>query len=131
MALMRGARARWRIENETFNPLKNQGDCFEHNFGHAKKHFGTVFAYLMMLAFLIDPCQQRCCTLFQAAQAKAGRACYFRERLRALFFNVFLADWETLYKALASRVKWVVVHDTSQDLRLGRVCDEQGLQGTA
>ena len=92
---------------------------------------GTVFAYLMMLAFLTDPCQQRCCTLFQAAQAKAGRACCFRERLRALFFNVFLTDWETLYKALASRVKWVVVHDTSQDLRLGRVCDEQGLQGTA
>ena len=33
MALMRGARARWRIENETFNTLKNQGYRFEHNFG--------------------------------------------------------------------------------------------------
>ena len=49
----------------------------------------------------------------QHAQAKAGRARYFRERLRALLFNAFLADWETLYKALASRVKRVVVHDTS------------------
>ena len=55
MALMRAARARWRIENETFNTLKNQGYCFEHNFGHGKMHLATVFAYLMMLAFLIDP----------------------------------------------------------------------------
>ncbi len=30
-ALMRGGRARWKIENETFNTLKNQGDHFEHN----------------------------------------------------------------------------------------------------
>ena len=82
--------------------------------GHGSRHLATVCTDLMMLAFLIDPCQQRCCTLFQAAQAKAGRARYFRERLRALLFNAFLADWETLYKALASRVKRVVVHDTSQ-----------------
>ena len=32
MALMGAARARWRIENETFDTLKNQGYCFEHNF---------------------------------------------------------------------------------------------------
>ena len=31
--VMRGGRARWKIENETFNTLKNQGDAFEHNYG--------------------------------------------------------------------------------------------------
>jgi hypothetical protein len=30
---MSGGRARWKIENETFNTLKNQGYQFEHNFG--------------------------------------------------------------------------------------------------
>jgi len=35
-ALMRAGRARWKIENETFNTLKNQGYHFEHNFGHGK-----------------------------------------------------------------------------------------------
>ena len=34
LALMRAGRARWRIENETFNTLKNQGYHFEHNFGY-------------------------------------------------------------------------------------------------
>ena len=61
LALMRAGRARWRIENETFNTLKNQGYCFEHNFGHGEKYLATVFAHLMMLAFLIDQIQQRCC----------------------------------------------------------------------
>src|SRR5215470_7396341 len=35
--LMRGGRARWKIENETFNTLKNQGYNFEHNYGHGEQ----------------------------------------------------------------------------------------------
>ena len=73
MEMMRAGRARWRIENETFNTLKNQGYRFEHNFGHGHKHLATVFAYLMMLAFLIDQVQQRSCTLFVKATGQ-GRA---------------------------------------------------------
>ena len=114
MALMRGARARWRIENETFNTLKNQGYCFEHNFGHGERHLSTVSAYLMMLAFLIDQCQQRCCALFQAAQAKAGRARYFWERVRVLCLGSELTGWEMLYRALAFGYRSeIIIHDTS------------------
>lgn len=101
MDLMRAGRARWRIENETFNTLKNQGYGFEHNFGHGEKHLATVFAHLMMLAFLIDQVQQRCCALFRAAKAKEGRALYFWNKLRSLFLNFVLSDWETLYRAIA------------------------------
>src|SRR5919199_1099608 len=46
--LMRGGRARWKIENETFNTLKNQGYNFEHNYGHGEQHLSVVFATLMM-----------------------------------------------------------------------------------
>jgi hypothetical protein len=45
--LMRGGRARWRIDNETCNTLKNQGDHFEHNFGHGYQPLSVVFAGLM------------------------------------------------------------------------------------
>jgi hypothetical protein len=48
---MRGGRARWRIENETFKTLKNQGYHFEHHYGHGYQHLSVVFAVLMMLAF--------------------------------------------------------------------------------
>ena len=75
---MCAGRARWKIENETFNTLKNQGYCFEHNFGHGEKNLSTVFAFLMMLAFLIDQIQQRCCKLagangIQAFQLLPGK----------------------------------------------------------
>ena len=52
--LVRGGRARWKIENETFNTLKNQGYHVEHNFGHGKENLSVVFLMLMVLAFLID-----------------------------------------------------------------------------
>ncbi len=100
-ALMRAGRARWRIENETFNTLKNQGYGFEHNFGHGKRHLATVFAGLTMLAFLIDQIQQRCCALFQAAREREGRPTYFWERLRRLFLEFFIPGWEALYRAMA------------------------------
>jgi len=93
MALMRAGRARWRIENETFNTLKNQGYRFEHNFGHGEKHLATVFAYLMMLAFLLDQVQQRCCTLFRKAQRRAERPRYFWNKVRVLFLDYECADW--------------------------------------
>ena len=47
--LVRGGRTRWKIENETFNTLKNQGYQFEHNFGHGSENLSVVFAMLMML----------------------------------------------------------------------------------
>ncbi len=79
--LMRAGRARWRIENETFKPLKNQGDGLEHNHGHGRRHLATGFAQLMRRAFLIDPVQQRGGSLFRAARAKAGSSGARWERL--------------------------------------------------
>ena len=68
--LMRGGRARWKIENETCNTLKNQGYSFEHNDGHGTHHLSVMCAVVMMLAFLVDQTQQLCCALFQAVWAK-------------------------------------------------------------
>ena len=56
--IMRAGRARWKIENETFNTLKNQGYHFEHNYGHGQENLSVMFALLMMLAFLVDQVQR-------------------------------------------------------------------------
>ena len=103
--LMQGARARWRIENETFNTLKNQGYHFEHNFGHGYQHLSVVFAILMMLAFLVDQVQQLCCPLFQAAWAKWGSKRLLWEKMRALFYDYALDSMEHLFRALYYGVK--------------------------
>src|SRR5262249_1558832 len=55
---MRAGRCRWKIENEAFNTLKNQGYHFEHNYGHAQQRLATALALLMLLAFLVDQIQQ-------------------------------------------------------------------------
>jgi len=103
--LMRGGRARWKIENETFNTLKNQGYHFEHNYGHGEQHLSVVFAMLMMLAFLVDQAQQLCCALFQAVWAKLGSKRLLWERMRALFYTYALASMRQLFEALLYGLK--------------------------
>lgn len=98
--IMQGARARWRIENETCNTLKNQGYHFEHNFGHGYQHLSVVFAALMMLAFVVDQVQQLCCPLFQAAWATWGSKRLLWEKMRALFFDDALESMRHLLEAL-------------------------------
>ena len=98
--LMRGGRARWKIENETFNTLKNQGYHFEHNYGHGTQNLSVVFAMVMMLAFLVDQTQQLCCALFQAVWAKLGSKRLLWERMRALFYDYALESMRQLLEAL-------------------------------
>ena len=103
--LMRGGRARWKIENETFNTLKNQGYHFEHNYGHGTQHLSVVFAMVMMLAFLVDQTQQLCCALFQTVWAKLGSKRLLGERMRALFYAYALESMRQLLEALLYGLK--------------------------
>ncbi len=98
--LMRGGRSRWKIENETFNTLKNQGYQFEHNFGHGKQNLSVVLALLMMLAFLIDQTQQHCCPLFRAAWEKVGGKRALWESVRAHFSLLIFTSWRHLYEVM-------------------------------
>jgi Transposase DDE domain len=97
----RAGRARWRIENETFNTLKNQGYHFEHNYGHGQKHLAVVMALLMMLAFGIDQVQQKCNQLFRQAWAKKGPKCALWEAVRNLFAEFEVASMREIYAAIA------------------------------
>lgn len=101
-ALMKGGRARWKIENETFNTLKNLGYNFEHNYGHGKKYLSTILCLLMLLAFLIDQVQGIACNLFQAVKKRAGSFRTLWEDTRALFKFAGLASWECLYRFMIS-----------------------------
>lgn len=114
--LMRGGRARWKIENETFNTLKNQGYNFEHNYGHGEQNLSVVLATLMMLAFLVDQSQQLCCALFRAVWAKLGSKRLLWERLRALFYDYRLESMRELLEALFygfEKSRPILITDTS------------------
>ena len=111
---MRGGRARWKIENETFNTLKNQGYHFEHNFGLGKEHLSEVFVMVMMLAFLIDQIQQLCSPLFQAAWQRAGSKQELWDEQRHLFHSFELDSMAMIYTAIVNgfkRQKLVIIYD--------------------
>ena len=66
-------RARWKIENETFNVLKTGGYHLEHNFGHGKETLASLLVVLNLLAFAMH----NACDLAEVQWQQA------RERLKA------------------------------------------------
>jgi Transposase DDE domain len=101
-AVMRGGRARWKIENETFNTLKNQDYHFEHNYGHGIQHLATVLALLMFLVFTIDQIQQRCCRFFRTLHQGLRTKVKLWAAIRHLFNVLVFKSMEALYRHLAS-----------------------------
>jgi hypothetical protein len=111
--LSRGGRARWHIENETFNTLKTQGYHFEHNYGHGHQHLNHVFGLLMFLAFFIDQAQQRCCAFFQAALKRAKTKKRLWRKLLGLFTSFYIESWEDIWKWIAGGQGAKLTLDTS------------------
>ena len=101
MKIMRGGRARWKIENETFNTLKTQGYHLEHNYGHGEEHLSSNLACLMFLAFLVDQIDQLACPLF----GKALESCRSKIKLWEIIrnqFTLFIIDsWCQFLKVIA------------------------------
>jgi hypothetical protein len=93
-----GGRARWKIENETFQTLKTQGYHFEHNYGHGYKNLSHVLAGLMILAFLMDQVLLAFNTEMKHALSKMhGRYSYLWQKIRSLFDEWVVDRLETLY----------------------------------
>ena len=98
--IMRAGRARWKIENETFNTLKNQGYNLGHNYGLGKKNLSAVLSILMMLAFMIDQVQQMSCWLFKEAREEKGAKYRLWESIRGFFDHYRVDSMETIYRSI-------------------------------
>lgn len=106
--LVKAGRSRWKIENEAFNTLKNQGYQFEHNFGHGKKYLAANFSVLMLLAFLFDQIQQRTNLMFRLAKLKAGSRIALWEKIRQYFDLVSVPSMDFIYQLIAKKIKMKV-----------------------
>src|SRR6516164_1647755 len=101
VALAACGRARWKIENESFNTLKNKGYNLEHNFGHGKKHLSAVLATLNLLAFTFHTVAELTYDLWLQAINKTGARSRFFERLRSITVFLLFPDWQNLMTTLA------------------------------
>ncbi|MBT5759028.1 MAG: transposase [Candidatus Marinimicrobia bacterium] len=108
--IMRAARSRWKIENETFNTLKNQGYNFTHSYGHGKQFLATVFMLLMMLAFFVDQIQQGYNGLFQQAWKEAQSKKALWKKIRQKFDDFQVDSMEMIYKLIIGLITVEVVY---------------------
>lgn len=99
--IMKAGRSRWKIENEAFNTLKNLGYHFEHNYGHGNDHLSTMFAFLMLLAFLIDQIIQAACHIFKVIELNIRTKIKFWESIKATFHSIVCNSMEEIYRIVA------------------------------
>lgn len=108
-AIAECARARWKIENENFNVLKNNGYHLEHNFGHGKQNLAMSrrmrsirpeFAALNLLAFAIHTvCDALSDLWIRARDVKRARKRFF-EHIRTITAYLVFPSWEALMQTL-------------------------------
>jgi hypothetical protein len=94
------ARARWKIENESFNVLKNHGYHLEHNFGHGKQHLAQQFVLLNLLAFAFHTVCDSVEKPWREARAVLGARKDFFADLHTITAYWLFPDWHALCLAM-------------------------------
>ena len=95
-------RARWKIENETFNVLKSNGYNLEHNFGHGRETLASVLVVLNLLAFGFHTAAMLGILAWRQAVVARGATCRFFEHLRTITAYVVFQDWDHLLQSIAA-----------------------------
>jgi hypothetical protein len=99
--LVKAGRARWKIENETFNTLKNQGYHLEHNFGHGQQHLSNNFFVLNLLAFFIHQILELCDRGYQHCRSKFSSRKEYWNNLRIVIRVMLFTDFDHLLRNVA------------------------------
>jgi len=94
--LAQAGRCRWKIENECFNTLKNQGYYIKHNFGHGEKHLSYNMYLLTLLAFYFHQIFELTDGLYQACRKRFGSKRYLWECFRGNIRHFIYDSWEAL-----------------------------------
>jgi hypothetical protein len=100
--ITRGGRARWKIENESFNTLKNQGYHLEHNFGHGRRYLSETFFLLNLLALFFHQIFDLTDELYQKARACFSARREYWNAIRASFRLFLFASWDEVLQRINS-----------------------------
>jgi len=103
--LVRGGKCRWKVENECFNTLKNQGYNIEHNYGHGEKNLSFNFLCLILLAFYFHQIFELTDGIFQDCRKKWGSKKNLWSKIRALLDFFIFDSWYHLLEFLLNPQK--------------------------
>ncbi len=109
VALAQAGRCRWKIENECFNTLKNQGYNIEHNYGHGNNDLSFNMYLLTLLAFYFHQIFELTDEAYQACRAKFGSKRYMWESLRGDIRSIIFESWELLMDFELNPDDWEVL----------------------
>lgn len=94
--IVAAGRARWKVENENNNVLKNRGYHLGHNFGHGKQHLSNLLTTMALLAFLMHTALEWIDQRYrQLRQQPFSRKAFF-EHLRTLVLFLPFESWDHL-----------------------------------
>ena len=91
--ITKAARARWKVENQCFNALKNSGYELTHNWGHVNGE-SFNFYILTMIAFYIHQIFELTDQLFQLCRRVCVTYSDLWEALCGLFRLMLFESWE-------------------------------------
>ena len=93
-SIVAAGRARWKIENENNNVLKNHGYHFEHNFSHGKKYLANLLTTLNLLAFLLHIVLDFLDEVYREIRSSMPSRRTFFEQVRTLLQVIPFDSWE-------------------------------------
>ena len=97
--MVAGGRSRWKIENEVFNILKNQGYHVEHNFGHGTKNLSFNFFLLNLLAFTWHQILELNDKNYINLRSRFSKQ-FIWEDIRVLFRKLLYNDWDDILEEI-------------------------------
>ena len=86
-------RSRWKIENECFNTLKNQGYQIEHNFGHGQKNLSFNMYLSVLLAFFMHQILELTDAAYRACREKFGSKKQLWDTIRSAINLFVFPQW--------------------------------------
>jgi len=103
--ILDAARARWKIENECFNSLKNHGYNMEHNYGHGSENLCYNFYNFILLAFTMHQIHQLTDNLFKKLRSCFGRMDSLWHDIKAFVNRLYFDGLEALWLFLIESTK--------------------------
>jgi len=92
--MARAGKCRWKVENECFNTLKNQGYDITHNYGHGKKNLSYNMYLLTLLAFSFHQVFELTDGAYQACRQKFVSKLSLWENFRGVMKFFIMDSWE-------------------------------------
>ena len=103
--IVRDGRARWKVENENNNVLKNNGYHLTHNFGHGQENLSNLMVALNLLAFLFHTVLEFMDDKYRLIRQTLPTRKTFFDDIRALTRYLCFDSWDGLLQFMMTQLE--------------------------